>query len=893
MSSNAEEAVAQQPQVKRVRINPSAVQPQPLPSGSATAGPSSATGTTMAPPPTTDPSQLQNITKPSAASAPLSSLPHVPQPLPPPSTSSASTPQPIPAIAVAPAAATKPKPAVTASNNFIADAHEAVRFRAVYGRDPTALAAEIAAGGQLVTVDFLHQHFGDAEQIRGYSGLVITIWIHVQTYHVWVDIRYAAKRPGADKLSSVFEGAFPSGYCRTKEEFISTSVATAAALPDLLTLGECVGAVPLPASATPAVYGTLPPPPSSHPHDPAPASTAAAATASGDVQPPQQPPQAGSGAGNAAGGRGGGVGEGSSSRGGVEVSVRRFQISTAPPEVKALHARMEPLLLFTIDGANFIDADDPQWELLLPVARAADGGCLVMGLTTLFNFYAYPASCRLRVSQVLVLSPWQGLGLGKALLKLSYDLAQARGCADLTVEDPTPNLQRVREKLEVEMMRGLDWVRAQAHKCLEAAACGETSWPAWQPPASLAAADAAAAPAACTSAAADTSATTTTTTTSGTTSSTAMDVDTDQPPPDEQLQDQQRQPEAAGRQQGPQHPLLASHAFFSALGAVPPESQSLPEAVLAEATAAAAERLRSCRSRATEAETGGAGGAAADGAAAADAAAADAAGTGAAEVAATAGGAEVAEAAGGQAGGDDAAEGPVFGALVPSAAFVSAVTRELKMHRGQVRVVWEALLWCTPGALSRPVLRSALEALVQRRLELQHFSSVGRIAASKRLVDTLRTTVKAAGGAEPGDEVPNSMMPDFFMYRPMGPRSAVASSASGSSSAAAAADTDAVAVGRLNLTQVSAQDKASRMSELLQERRQQLESLSAVLNRQQQQKRPQQQQPTTQQQQAAGGGGSGACSGGAGVGSVAPAAAGTKRKATDVAAMMKALEGRF
>lgn len=39
---------------------------------------------------------------------------------------------------------------------------------------------------------------------------------------------------------------------------------------------------------------------------------------------------------------------------------------------------MEPLLLFTIDGAQFIDVEDAQWELLLPVVRAADGGCLVV-----------------------------------------------------------------------------------------------------------------------------------------------------------------------------------------------------------------------------------------------------------------------------------------------------------------------------------------------------------------------------------------------------------------------------------------------------------------------------------------------------------------------------------
>lgn len=32
-----------------------------------------------------------------------------------------------------------------------------------------------------------------------------------------------------------------------------------------------------------------------------------------------------------------------------------------------MHGRLEALLLFFIDGANFIDADDPQWELLLVV----------------------------------------------------------------------------------------------------------------------------------------------------------------------------------------------------------------------------------------------------------------------------------------------------------------------------------------------------------------------------------------------------------------------------------------------------------------------------------------------------------------------------------------------
>ena len=32
-----------------------------------------------------------------------------------------------------------------------------------------------------------------------------------------------------------------------------------------------------------------------------------------------------------------------------------------------LHARFQPLLLFFVDGANFINAEEPEWDLLLAV----------------------------------------------------------------------------------------------------------------------------------------------------------------------------------------------------------------------------------------------------------------------------------------------------------------------------------------------------------------------------------------------------------------------------------------------------------------------------------------------------------------------------------------------
>lgn len=201
----------QEPLQKRARIAPTELQPQAAsPACAAQAqgsAVSSATGTTVAPA-----AAAVGLVKPAAAPPAASSTS-------PPSAGTTSTSKAAPAANV-PAAPGAPAPKPGAANakppSFIADAREAVQFRAVTCRDATALQAEIAAGGAPVHVDFLHQHFGDSEQIRGYSNLKITIWLHVQTYHAWIDVSFATKRPGADKLSDIWEGAFPEGYFSSK-----------------------------------------------------------------------------------------------------------------------------------------------------------------------------------------------------------------------------------------------------------------------------------------------------------------------------------------------------------------------------------------------------------------------------------------------------------------------------------------------------------------------------------------------------------------------------------------------------------------------------------------------------------------------------------------------------
>jgi hypothetical protein len=113
--------------------------------------------------------------------------------------------------------------------------------------------------------------------------------------------------------------------------------------------------------------------------------------------------------------------------------------------LQELHARLEPLLIFTIDGASFIDAEDPKWEVVAAVMQhngrpylvrgsvlLSQPGCQLQdalhgpfacfgahscsccacsqpllrclrtqaGWCTLYNFYAWPLSHRPRLAQV-------------------------------------------------------------------------------------------------------------------------------------------------------------------------------------------------------------------------------------------------------------------------------------------------------------------------------------------------------------------------------------------------------------------------------------------------------------------------------------------------------------
>ncbi len=66
----------------------------------------------------------------------------------------------------------------------------------------------------------------------------------------------------------------------------------------------------------------------------------------------------------------------------VDCHCRCVFLSLFLIKLQELHRRIEPLVLFTIDGANAIDGADDMWELLLAVLKDEDGEtacCVVSG----------------------------------------------------------------------------------------------------------------------------------------------------------------------------------------------------------------------------------------------------------------------------------------------------------------------------------------------------------------------------------------------------------------------------------------------------------------------------------------------------------------------------------
>jgi histone acetyltransferase 1 len=129
--------------------------------------------------------------------------------------------------------------------------------------------------------------------------------------------------------------------------------------------------------------------------------------------------------------------------------IVRMELNDA--RVRKFYNCLVPLISLFIEGGLPIESDDPRWEIYLSL-EGEGPEVVVAGFCTVYRFYSYPESTRLRVSQILVLPPYQGKGYGYRMLETIHRIAIERNCYDITFEDPSDSLQELRDCVDVQRL---------------------------------------------------------------------------------------------------------------------------------------------------------------------------------------------------------------------------------------------------------------------------------------------------------------------------------------------------------------------------------------------------------------------------------------------------------
>ncbi|KAI6650628.1 Histone acetyltransferase type B catalytic subunit [Oopsacas minuta] len=143
-----------------------------------------------------------------------------------------------------------------------------------------------------------------------------------------------------------------------------------------------------------------------------------------------------------------------------KVGDRTFQIYRAScydPGFLDYQNKLQNLMLLFIEGASqlVLEGEDDYFRWLfyltfecIPVSGGNDRFVFV-GCLNAYKFYSFPDKFRIRVSQVLVLPPFQKLGHATRLIEAIH--SQLRGDStvfDLVVEDPSDDFVRLRDFID-------------------------------------------------------------------------------------------------------------------------------------------------------------------------------------------------------------------------------------------------------------------------------------------------------------------------------------------------------------------------------------------------------------------------------------------------------------
>lgn len=251
--------------------------------------------------------------------------------------------------------------------------------------------------------------FFDDEKIYGYQELKITIWISSISFHAHADITFQGtsdRGKGITDLKSALEKIFAETLLESKDDFLQTFSTENNFISSVVSNGEKL--------QTQASNGHT-----SHFN-------------------------------------------GNSEAASSDLEVVRLVVGNSA--AGHLYSRLVPLVLLLIEGSNPIDVTDPSWELYLLIQKKTDQPentrHLLLGFSAVCRFYHYPDGSRLRLSQILVLPPYQRKGYGSYLVEMLSNVAISEDIYDLTVEEPADYFQHVRTSFDVKRLLAFDPVQS-------------------------------------------------------------------------------------------------------------------------------------------------------------------------------------------------------------------------------------------------------------------------------------------------------------------------------------------------------------------------------------------------------------------------------------------------
>ncbi|MBN3300274.1 HAT1 acetyltransferase, partial [Amia calva] len=144
---------------------------------------------------------------------------------------------------------------------------------------------------------------------------------------------------------------------------------------------------------------------------------------------------------------------------GEDIAYQIYKADMSCPGFREYHERLQTFLMWFIETASFIDVDDERWDYFLVFEKYnKDGETLfaTVGYMTVYNYYVYPDKTRPRVSQMLILPPFQGEGHGAQLLEAVHRFySTSPEVLDITAEDPSESYIKLRDFVLAKLCQAL------------------------------------------------------------------------------------------------------------------------------------------------------------------------------------------------------------------------------------------------------------------------------------------------------------------------------------------------------------------------------------------------------------------------------------------------------